>query len=336
VSDRAAFLLARIAELYPITPRAIERIARGMDTENWRIDTDDGASVFLKCYPPRSDRAAERSALALAMHARSAGIRTPRVITDRDGQLLHDDGAWGYAVFEFVADAAPDALLSLEQMVEAGSELARIHRAFRDVETPLPSRTPAWLHFDLEAGLGELERYRTQIEAREPRDAFDRATLDLLPRRRALLAEAPRLLGALADARSQVLHGDYSTQNVLFDGGSGRLAAVVDFGAPEPFLLAYEIGRIAFPPEQLVREGWLQRGLALLAAYRDEHSAAATQLHLAPVAWLVQLIRNNYGIRQHYGTPLEFQTALDRYGLERARGAEILFDNLASIIDALG
>jgi Ser/Thr protein kinase RdoA (MazF antagonist) len=326
--------LARIAELYRIAPRASERIARGLDTENWRIDTDD-TSYFLKAYPARSDRAAERAALVLAMHARSAGVRTPRVIADRDGQLLHDDGEHAYALFEFVANAAPSTHHSIEQMAETGAELARIHRALRDVPTSRPAETPAWMQFDLDARLGELELYRAKIEARETRDAFDATTLELLPRRRSLLAEVPRLLGELRDAKTAILHGDYSVENVLFDAGSKRLAAVVDFGPPTPFLLAYEIGRIAFPPVLLVRDGWLERGLALLAAYRDECSHDASELRLAPIAWLVHLIRSVYGMRQHYDAPIEYQAQLDRYWLERARGAEIMFDHLPAIVDAL-
>jgi Ser/Thr protein kinase RdoA (MazF antagonist) len=161
--------LARIAELYRIAPRASERIARGLDTENWRIDTDD-TSYFLKAYPARSDRAAERAALVLAMHARSAGIRTPRVIADRDGQMLHDDGEHAYALFEFVANAAPSTHHSIEQMAETGAELARIHRALRNVRTSRPAETPAWMRFDLDARLGELDVMSQDVVPRNSKD----------------------------------------------------------------------------------------------------------------------------------------------------------------------
>jgi hypothetical protein len=110
---------------------------------------------------------------------------------------------------------------------------------------------------------------------------------------------------------------------------------VVDFGPPAPFLLAYEIGRIAFPPDHLVCDGWLERGLALLAAYKTENPRNASELRLAPIAWLAHLIRSVYGMKQHYDAPVEFQAKLDRYWLKRARGAEILFDHLHVIVDAL-
>jgi hypothetical protein len=84
-----------------------------------------------------------------------------------------------------------------------------------------------------------------------------------------------------------------------------------------------------------VCDGWFERGLALLAAYRHESPDDASELRLAPIAWLVHLIRSIYGMRQHYDAPIEFQADLDRYWLERARGAEILFDHLHVIADAL-
>jgi homoserine kinase type II len=337
--DRAVFLLARITELYPVALREIDRLARGMGTENWRVETVDGKRLFLKVYAARWDRAEERQALVLAMRARMAAIRTPMIIPDRDGDLLRDDGEWAYALFDYVSGASPASPLSTAQMVEAGVELAKIHRSFRDIETSLPSQTPSWLQFSLEAKQSEIETYQSLIAARTALDAFDTATLSVLPRRKSLLAQVPRLLAELANAESQVLHGDYSVENVLFhDGGGavgGSLAAVVDFRPPKPFLLAYEIGRIAFPPEHFAQDDWLDRGVALLTAYRDENPRAAGQIGLAPIAWLVQLLRSTYGLKQHYETQVERQMELDRFWLERARGAEILFDNLPEVIEAL-
>jgi homoserine kinase type II len=322
-------LLARIGVLYAIAPRTIERIPRGTDTQNWRIDTDD-ASYFLKVYSARSDRADDRATLELAMRAHAAGIRTPRVVPDRDGNLLADDA---YALFDFV-DASPLPQLSIAQMADAGTELARIHRAFADLAATLPPRSPAWLEPDVEAKRAQLDHYRALIEARVPRDEFDDATLALLPRHRALLANVPRLIDELAGARAQVLHGDYSIQNVLFDR-DGRLAAVVDFGPPESFLIAYELGRIAFPPDHVVRAGWFERGHALLVAYRDAYPGRELDVRCAPIAWLVHLMRSVYGLEQHYGTRVEFQDQLDRYWLARARATEILFDQLPAIVGAL-
>jgi Ser/Thr protein kinase RdoA (MazF antagonist) len=252
-----------------------------------------------------------------------------------------------YALFDYVSGASPAPPLSTAQMVGAGVELAKIHRLFRDIETSLPSQTPSWLQFSLEAKQNEIETYQSLIAARRALDAFDTATLSLLPRRKSLLAQVPRLLPELANAESQVLHGDYSVENVLFHDGEGAvqepaaqrpcdaLAAVVDFRPPKPFLLAYEIGRIAFPPEHFAQDDWLDRGVALLTAYRDENPRAAGQIRLAPIAWLVQLLRSTYGLKQHYGTQVERQVELDRFWLERARGAEILFDNLPEVIQAL-
>jgi hypothetical protein len=97
-------------------------------------------------------------------------------------------------------------------------------------------------------------------------DGFDRLGADTLDERAGQLARLSGLRSELPRLGWQVLHGDYTLANLLF--GGERLSAVLDFRPPEPFLVAYELGRIAFNPDSIATDrGWLGGARAVLRGY---------------------------------------------------------------------
>jgi len=44
--------------------------------------------------------------------------------------------------------------------------------------------------------------------------------------------------------------------------------------------------------------------------------------------WAIQLVRSDYGVRQHYCRPLERQADLDRFWFQRCEAAERILDDL--------
>ena len=160
------------------------------------------------------------------------------------------------------------------------------------------------------------------------RDEFDRRTVELLHRRLELLPRAAALLASLPQLARQVVHGDYNVQNILFR--DGELVAVVDFQPPERFLPAFEIGRAALAPEMVTAgPGWREKAIAFAAAYcRANPGVARSDMEFAPHVWAIQLIRSEYGVRQHYRGPVERQADLDRFWFQRCEVADTILDNL--------
>jgi len=125
-----------------------------------------------------------------------------------------------------------------------------------------------------------------------------------------------------------VLHGDYSSANLLFNGDG--LAAVVDFGPPEPFLLAYELGRTAFDPWAVA----LGRGLGR----REHHSRSGRNptvnaddvLACARVV-LIQLLTSLYGVKEHYLSPGLLQEDLDQFWVLRFRASQRMLSHLSNV-----
>ena len=231
-----------------------------MGTTNWRVRSA-AADYFLKQYPPHADITGEAAALRVTQEARGAGVPAPRVIPSVTGDLLGSRGDLALALFEYVPDTTSGVALSCAQMGQAGRTLGRLHAWLRS-RAGLHDTTTQWLALDERRKRAAFERHVATIEERRDRDEFDRRTLALLHRRLELLPRAAALLASLPPLARQVVHGDYSIQNILFRGG--ELVAVVDFRRPELFLPAFEIGRAALAPEMVTADsGWRDKALRL-------------------------------------------------------------------------
>jgi Ser/Thr protein kinase RdoA (MazF antagonist) len=149
-----------------------------------------------------------------------------------------------------------------------------------------------------------------------------------------VIDKIPGLLAELPELTAQILHGDYSPVNLLFDGE--QLSAVLDFRPPDPFLIAYDLGRMAFYPNTVVYDpGWMGAARTLITAYQEANpGVAAADIRSCARVALVQLLGSLYGVKQHYLKPGLFQDDLDEFWLLRHRAAGILLDSLAGI-DAL-
>ena len=285
------------------------------------------ADYFLKQYPPDGDIAGEAAALGLSEEARAAGVPTPRVIPSVAGDLLWSQDDLALALFEYLPDTTSGAALSRSEMGRGGHTLGRLHAWLRG-RAGLRDTATQWLAFDERRKRAAFERHVAIIESREEHDEFDRRTLPFLYRRLELLPRAATLLASLPALARQVVHGDYNVQNILFR--EGELVAVVDFRPPERFLPAFEIGRAALAPESVTADpGWLDKALAFVEAYcRSNPDVARFDIQFAPHVWAIQLVRSEYGVRQHYFGPLERQADLDRFWLQRCEAAEMILDDL--------
>ena len=332
MADKHDEILDGIARHYSLRPLSMTRVYEGCGTRNWSLRAAEGR-LFVKEYPGQTNVNEERQALELFIYARNRGIPTPRVIATLSDDLICASGDAMFALFEWTKGCTAKRSLSPEQMAQAGQVLGEMHRHFSTLESRLPSETSRWLEFDAADKLSEVERYVEIIRRKPERDDFDRKTLPLLIERKRLVREVPKILQALPNLTTQVIHNDYGLPNLMFR--DGRVSAVVDFQPPRPFLIAYEVGRIAFGPENFTSSGWMEKASVLIREYCKAHRVAVHDIGFAPHVWLVQLIRSTYGVKQHYTRPIELQDALDRFWFQRAHAARTLFANLATVQETL-
>ena len=317
---------------FGVSPAALDRIPLGQVTVNYRATTDNGL-LFVKSYPPGTDLAHEAAGIRLSTLAAEAGVPVARPLARADGTFIAELQGSAASLWEFVDGQIADAGFTHAQRSEVGRTLGLIHRAFAQLpESSGPAPQAArWLEFDAPGFIGTIDRLLGVIESRDELDEFDQLARHTLRERRDQVRRIPGLLAELPPLTTQVLHGDYSVMNVLFNGE--YLAAVIDFRPPDQFFIAYELGRIAYDPRTVTDSPrWQTDASSLIAAYRETNPGVAPDgiAQSARVA-LLQLLTSLYGVKNHYLKPGLLQADLDAFWLLRHSAAITLLDHLAAV-----
>lgn len=311
---------------------ALDRLPIGQGTVNYRARTGAGV-FFVKTYPVGTDLSAETAGIRLSALAASAGVPAAQPLPAGAGEFIAQHGQCAASVWEYVDGQVIESGLGDAQLDAAGAALGTIHRTF----APLPeSRGPApevesWLAFDPGGMTAIIDRLLAIIEAKSDRDGFDAEAERTVRERRSQIGRIPDLFAGLPRLTAQVLHGDYSAVNLMFR--SDQLAAVIDFRPPDPFLVAYELGRIAYDPRTVtLNPDWRKAARVLIAAYlRENPHADQRDIAFSGRAALIQLLTSLYGVKNHYLKPGLLQADLDAFWLLRHQAATTLLADLASV-----
>ena len=338
ITETSATIADVLARRYGLAPDRLVHLPIGQGTTNYRA-TGASCDVFVKNYPPDTDLVGEADAIELSALAGRHGVPVAGLLCNRDGDPIDTSSPYAMSVWEWVPGTAVTADLTAGQARGTGATLGCIHVTFAALPAstrPSP-QAQSWLAVDLADLAATIDRLIGIAEARiaaGPTDPFDAQAARTLAERRDSIDEIPRLMGDLPKLTTQVLHGDYSPVNLLFD--ADRLAAVIDFRPPDPFFISYEVGRVAFYPNTVATTtDWLTTARTLIEAYVQANPAVADDdiRDCARVA-LLQLLTSLYGVKQHYLKPGLFQDALDEFWLLRHRAVRVLLDHQADT-DAL-
>ncbi|SFK20129.1 homoserine kinase type II [Streptosporangium canum] len=340
-SDLGGRVAAVLAASYGLEVRTITQLPIGQGTVNFRVACDDGLEAFVKNYPAGTDLGAEREAIGLSTLAVEAGIPGAQVLPNEKGKVIDASGELPVSVWEWMPGRV-ETRLSATQMTAAGDALGRIHALFAPLPTgPDPdAAVQAWRTPDVDGLAATIDKLLKIIAGRVRdgvADTFDVEAQRTLLERRSMLDRVPGLLDDLPEKLTvQVLHGDYSPVNLLFEGET--LSAVLDYRPPNPpFLLSYDLGRMAFYPNTVADDpGWADSAATFIRAYRDAHSAVpAVDVRACGRVALLQLLTSLYGVKQHYLKPGLFQADLDEFWLLRHHTAGVLLAQLAETDDLL-
>lgn len=325
-----------LAATFGVTTAGFDRLPLGQGTVNYRATTGTGL-LFVKAYPAGTDLAQEAAGIRLSALAARAGVPVARPLALADGSFIAEYAGSAASVWEYVDGEIVETGYSRPQLAAIGRTLGLIHATFAalpESSGPAPQVEP-WLAFAAPEFTATIDRLLAIIEAKDELDEFDQSALRTLRERRDQVARIPSLIADLPQLTTQVLHGDYSAMNLMFKGE--RLAAVIDFRPPDPFFIAYEVGRIAYDPRTVIRSpDWQGDAATLIAAYREANPAVAGDgiAYSARVA-LIQLLTSLYGVKNHYLKPGLLQADLDEFWLLRHHAATTLLDHLPDLEKAL-
>jgi Ser/Thr protein kinase RdoA (MazF antagonist) len=291
-TEPSATIADVLARRYGLAPDHLVQLPIGQGTTNYRA-TCAGRDVFVKNYPPGTDLAGEADAIELSALAGRHGVPVAGLLRNHAGDPIDTSSPHAVSVWEWMPGAVVTTDLTAGQARGAGATLGRIYATFATLPAsagPAP-QAQRWLSVDLADLAATIDRLADIAEARVAAgsaDPFDAQATRTLAERRDSIDEIPRLIGDLPKLTTQVLHGDYSPVNLLFDGD--RLSAVIDFRLPDPFFIAYEVGRVAFYPNTVATTtDWLTTARTLIEAYVQANPTVAdVRMRSAPVLCAVR------------------------------------------------
>lgn len=328
-----------LAESYQFTDVTLERVPAGQVTINYRASSADGRTLFVKQYMVEADLTVEAQAIEQTRAAGEHAVPVATVISSTAGEVITSREDVALSLWEWVPGRTVEDGLTPVQQQATGRALGRIHTAFatHPVSADLSTKLQRWLRPDLDQLEATVDTLLDVIADRPEaeQDAFDDHARRTLTERRTMLHQVPELLAGLPELTCQVLHGDYSAVNLLFD--TDQLTAVLDFRPPQSYSIAWELGRIAFDPRAVVLDDdWITSGTRLVAAYLEQNpSLPVSDVRACARVALTQLVTSLYGVKQHYLKPGLLQDNLDAFWALRHQAAGRLLDHLGDIEDAL-
>ncbi len=210
----------------------VRPLGAGLINQTYAVDGGpDGRFVLQRLHPVFPAQVNE-DIDAVTRHLEAAGLVTPRLIPTRTGQLwvVHEGEVW--RALTWVDGIGLDCLSDAHQAREAGTALARFHRAVDDLRHEFRN-TRAGVH-DTARHLANL---RTALAAHRDHPRF--AVVEALAGRVFAAADGLEPLPALP---ARIVHGDPKINNILFSPDGTRAICLIDLDTLGRMPLPLELG----------------------------------------------------------------------------------------------
>lgn len=250
----------------------------GEKDDTFKVAPTNGRPVILKVANPAGDLAEIDLQVHILEHlaVRAPSLPTPRAIANRLGerQFRHRDDAGQDRQIWMMScvDGRPlsDVQSTPLNRQQIGQVLARLRLALADFSHPAESRFIPWdvKHLlSLQGLLGDIEEpsHRTRLEAG--------------------LARFASVERKLAAARTQVVHNDFTTLNILVDPNSPRfVSGVIDFGDATRTAIATDVATALLNqlPRRTGQLDLFAEGRDLLSGYLEVADLTEDELSLIP------------------------------------------------------
>ena len=247
----------------------------GEADDNFLLQTADGRRYVVKVAHLRADLRVVGVQVRVLRHIESAapGLPVPRVVPAVGGQpwaVVADGPLRGRLVHVLsYLDGRLLRSVTTDQALRRtlGVTLAELGRALRDFDDPLVHRPLLW-------DLAQLPRLRPLLAGRSPgprtsmiAEQLGRLTAEMSPR--------------LAAQRAQLVHNDFSPDNVLVSAHGRRVSGIIDFGDVTVTALVNDVAIAA--TQQLSDDADLfAPALDLIRGYHSRTPLTATELGLLP------------------------------------------------------
>jgi Ser/Thr protein kinase RdoA (MazF antagonist) len=321
-----------------VRPVELTQIPAGTNTTNFRVVDEDGRRWFAKVYREavereRADLERERTAIELTEFARGGSVPTAEVRRTRAGELI--DERMPMSLWEFVDGETAEGGISGGRWDAVGAVLGRLHRRLGEHPAAVPLRRAGVGVRDVDRALASFDRVIEGYASRSRLSQFEQWAWEAAKERRGLLGRAGAILAGLPELTVQIVHGDLASPNLMLRGD--EVAAVIDFQAPSPRFVAWEIARIGCDPRTvMLGDGWIDGLAELLLAYRDEHPAARTDdLVCSVAAGCAYTLASTYPLAEPLDDPGAVTPSLELYARARHEASLVMLGRMGEVREHL-
>jgi Ser/Thr protein kinase RdoA (MazF antagonist) len=255
----------------------------GEADDNFALQAADGQRYVVKVAHAQADPSVVGLQVRVLRHLASAApeLPVPRVAAAVDGQLLAvvTEGALQGRLIHVLTYLDGQLLRSVPASAALrhaiGATLASLGSALREFTDPLAGRPLLW-------DIAQLPRLRPLVTELPP--GPDAALLDELIGR--FTAEvAPRL----AAQRRQLVHNDFSPDNLLISADASRVCGIIDFG---DLTVTALVNDVAVAAANLLGDGpdFLGPAVDLISGYHAATPLTADELDLLPELMLARIL----------------------------------------------
>lgn len=209
------------AEAFGISVAGLTALSAGSVNSNFRLETSEGRSLFLRVY---EEQAADGAAaeLGLVTQLSALGVPTARPLRRLDGGWVSEHRGKPVGLYEWLpGQILCQASIGEEQARAVGQAVARVHSCSSQLEAVGAGR------FGADGVRARLERIESQSHRFDSDAELIRQRLDSLD------SSAGRELPA------GLIHGDLYRDNVLWQGD--RLSALLDFESASHGVFLYDV-----------------------------------------------------------------------------------------------
>ena len=269
--------------------QACHTLTGGSNSDNVLLQTRQGNKVLKRYYWSLPSTMHEHSILC---HLADKEFPIPRLTLNKEGLTCTQVGDKHYAIYDFIEGYCPTnyfmpAGTRQWLITQAGQTLARFHRLMegfvpkgRKFNGFMPNGERLWR--DVEWHLEILDRHAENTTKKRSLDATDTFILNIIDDLKCDLIEAGHHYQQNNDQLpKQVIHGDYSPQNVLFKRQG--VTAILDLGDACVNLRALDVAWGLTSFSRTDRHGFNENlARTFLLAYQDRQALSEKEIEAIP------------------------------------------------------
>ncbi len=220
-----------VLKAWNLASASLAPLGSGLINRTWLVANGADRYVLQQVNPVFSPDIHEDIRVVTA-HLRSQGMMAPELLPAADGRWWVTDAGRVFRLMTHVDGFCRDRLATPAEAREAGTLLARFHRALASLKHEFRSRRLG-VH-DTERHLGALRQALVDHATHRDFAAIRPLAEDILR-----LAAALPKLPAVPD---RIVHGDPKINNLLFDAATGRALCFIDLDTLGLMPLPLELG----------------------------------------------------------------------------------------------